>query len=114
MASKVYSSIYDSLQTNSSRYVMGLTDFPFDTEFPGCRDTRLFPGHDEVSVDDPLDHSPWVQVSRYLDAFKKEHDLEKYISYETEVVEVTRIENSDIEWQVKFQSNREVKVVVIL
>eukprot|EP00210_Caulerpa_lentillifera_P008393 g8005.t1 len=98
-AKKVHSSIYDEMQTNLSRFVMGFSDFPFDTEFPGSKDPRTFPGTDEVL--------------RYLDAFKKEFELDQFISYETEVIDIDRTEDSECEWQVKINCKGKIKTLFL-
>ena len=62
------SPLYNSLQTNVSKQMMGLSDFPFPDDYAD------FPTHQ--------------QVIRYVQLYAKTYDLEKLISYGQEVVQV--------------------------
>lgn len=48
--SNVHSSLYDKLRTNLPREIMGVPDFPFDTNFEGSIDDRRFCHHEEVTL----------------------------------------------------------------
>jgi dimethylaniline monooxygenase (N-oxide forming) len=63
------SPLYNSLKTNISKQMMGLSDFPFPDDYPD------FPTHQ--------------QVIQYVRSYAKKYDLEKLISYGQEVVKVT-------------------------
>ncbi|GAB4834222.1 hypothetical protein Ancab_032487 [Ancistrocladus abbreviatus] len=67
----VRSSLYDSLRTNLPRQVMGFRDYPFTTTARPHRDSRRFPGHQEVL--------------RYLDEFASEFGLNELVRFQTEV-----------------------------
>ncbi|CAO2819827.1 unnamed protein product [Amaranthus hypochondriacus] len=84
----VHSSLYSSLRTNLPREVMGFSDFPFVASGKANRDSRRFPGHEEVL--------------RYLEDFANEFRLQELIRYQTEVCHVG-LETKG-KWKVKSRS----------
>ena len=62
---KVHGSMYKHLRTNLPREVMGVSDFPFDDQFPGSKDYRQYCSHEEVY--------------RYLNAYARQFDILKHV-----------------------------------
>ncbi|KNA16673.1 hypothetical protein SOVF_087100 [Spinacia oleracea] len=85
----VHSSLYSSLRTNLPREVMGFGDFPFVASGKTDRDSRRFPGHEEVL--------------RYLEDFANEFELHELIRYQTEVSHVGF--ETQGKWKVKSRRN---------
>ncbi|KAL9231111.1 hypothetical protein vseg_006374 [Gypsophila vaccaria] len=85
----IHSSVYASLRTNLPREVMGFFDFPFVSSLKPGRDSRRFPGHQEVL---------W-----YLEDFVREFRLNEMIRYQTEVWNVGL--ETDGKWNVKSKRN---------
>ncbi|XP_021721721.1 flavin-containing monooxygenase FMO GS-OX-like 5 [Chenopodium quinoa] len=83
----VPSSVYASLRTNSPRESMGFRIFPFVPTGKVGRDSRRFPGHQEVL--------------RYLEDFAYEFGLNKLICYQTDVRHVGL--ETDGKWMVKYR-----------
>ncbi|XP_021768429.1 flavin-containing monooxygenase FMO GS-OX-like 4 [Chenopodium quinoa] len=81
----VHSSLYSSLRTNLPREVMGFRDFPFVASGKADRDSRRFPGHQEVL--------------RYLEDFANEFRLHELVRYQTEVCHVGL--ETEGNWKVK-------------
>lgn len=65
--------LYNCLVTNSSKYLMNYSDFPFPTTAP-----PYIPGRD---------------VKRYYEAYMDHFDLRRHIRFNTEVTEVTPTED---------------------
>jgi len=80
---RVHSSMYEGLRTNLPREVMGYSEFPFDTKFPGSKDPRRFCTHQEVLA--------------YLTAFAEEYRLLQYIRFKTHVSSVVPIKESNLQ-----------------
>lgn len=75
---RLHSSMYAGLRTNLPREVMGYSDFPFDTHFPGeSVDPRRFCTHEEVLA--------------YLEAFASYFDVKQLIRFNTTVTKVTPV-----------------------
>lgn len=85
----VHSSLYSSLRTNLPREVMGYLDFPFVASGKANRDSRRFPGHEEVL--------------RYLEDFANKFRLHELIRYQTEVSHVGL--EAKGKWKVKSRRN---------
>ena len=102
----VHSSLQSSLRVNLPREIMGFTDFPFDDKFEGSKDKRRYCGHEEVEHRFALrqvpDRDP--QVNRYLKAFVRYFDLEQFVQFESEVVNVEVSEKSSVKWNVEVMS----------
>lgn len=75
-------SMYKSLRTNLPRETMAYSDYPFDDKFPGSKDGRQFPGHEEVL--------------RYMEAFTAHFELAQYIRFNTCVSRVEPLEENAI------------------
>lgn len=71
---RVHGSMYRGLRTNLPREVMGFHSFPFDYAFPGSSDPARFCSHEEVL--------------RYLAAFARHFDLERWVRFDTQVQRV--------------------------
>ncbi|KAL2901754.1 Flavin-containing monooxygenase FMO GS-OX-like 5 [Bienertia sinuspersici] len=87
----VHSSLYSSLRTNLPREVMGFRDFPFVASGKAGRDSRRFPGHEEVL--------------RYLEDFGNEFRLHELVRYQTEVCHVGL--EAEGKWKVKSRTKAE-------
>ncbi|GAB2274134.1 hypothetical protein Dimus_008906 [Dionaea muscipula] len=85
----VHSSLYSSLRTNLSRESMGFRDYPFVATGRPNRDSRRFPGHQEVL--------------RYLEDFALDFKLDELIRFQTEVSDVGLEE--DGKWKVRSRTN---------
>ncbi|XP_020539717.1 flavin-containing monooxygenase FMO GS-OX-like 4 isoform X2 [Jatropha curcas] len=82
----IQSSLYSSLRTNLPREAMGFGDYPFIPKNDKMRDPRRFPGHREVLF--------------YLRDFAREFEIEQLVRFETEVVYVGLMEDSN-KWKVR-------------
>jgi thioredoxin reductase len=78
---RVHGSMYANLRTNLPREVMGVSDYPFDTAFPGSSDPRTYCSHQEVL--------------RYLQAYAEHFDVVKHVRFSTPVVSVQPEWNKD-------------------
>ena len=63
-------SVHRSTVTNTSKLMTGFSDFPMPKEFPN--------------------YLPQTLMQEYLKMYAKEFDLEKYVDFDTEVVELQR------------------------
>jgi thioredoxin reductase len=71
---KVHGSMYKYLRTNLPREVMGVADFPFDSQFAGSKDSRRYCSHEEVY--------------RYLEAYAKHFDILKHVQFSSRIESV--------------------------
>lgn len=76
---KVHGSMYKNLRTNLPREVMGVSDFPFDDQFPGSKDSRQYCSHEEVY--------------RYLDAYAKHFDIRSCVRCSSRVDSLERLKD---------------------
>ncbi|KAJ9706848.1 hypothetical protein PVL29_002021 [Vitis rotundifolia] len=81
----VHSSLYASLRTNLPREAMGFRAYPFVSTGQPHRDSRRFPGHQEVLL--------------YLNDYATEFGLTELVRFETEVVYAGLVE--DGKWKVR-------------
>lgn len=72
---RVHGSMYANLRTNLPREVMGVSDFPFTTSFPGSADHNTYCSHGEVL--------------RYLQAYAARFDVVRNIQFSTAVESVS-------------------------
>jgi len=83
------SSCYKGLRTNLPRQVMSFLDHPFfDSKFPGSKDPRTFPTHDEVLA--------------YLLAYGKEHGVFDHFSFCSRVISAIHTSNG---WKLIVEKN---------
>ncbi|KAG8363394.1 hypothetical protein BUALT_Bualt19G0017800 [Buddleja alternifolia] len=75
----IHGSVYQSLRTNLPVGLMGFSDYPFDS--------KTFPNHDEVL--------------KFLKKFAQEFGLIELIRFETEVVQVERVDSRNHKWVVE-------------
>ncbi|XP_043810291.1 flavin-containing monooxygenase FMO GS-OX-like 4 isoform X2 [Manihot esculenta] len=87
----IHSSLYSSLRTNLPREVMGFRDYPFISIADKTRDSRRFPGHREVLF--------------YLRDFAREFEIGEMVRFETEVVHVGLVEDSN-KWKLRYRKKR--------
>lgn len=87
----ILSSLYSSLRTNLPREVMGFRDYPFISKADKTRDSRRFPGHREVLF--------------YLRDFAREFEIGEMVRFETEVVHVGLVEDSN-KWKLRYRKKR--------
>lgn len=86
---QAHSSCYKGLRTNLPRQVMSFLDHPFfDSNFPGSKDPRTFPAHDEVLA--------------YLLAYGKEHGVFDHFSFCSRVISVLDTPNG---WKLVVEKN---------
>lgn len=78
---KVHGSMYKYLRTNLPREVMGVSDFPFDDQFPGSKDPRQYCSHEEVY--------------RYLDAYARHFDVIRHVKYRSKVDHIEPVYGED-------------------
>ncbi|KDP25636.1 hypothetical protein JCGZ_20792 [Jatropha curcas] len=87
----IHSSLYSSLRTNLPREVMGFRVYPFIPKKDKTRDPRRYPGHREVLL--------------YLQDFAREFEIEEMVRFETEVVNIGLVENSN-KWKVRSKKKK--------
>ncbi|CBI31893.3 unnamed protein product, partial [Vitis vinifera] len=92
----VHSSLYASLRTNLPREAMGFRAYPFVSTGQPHRDSRRFPGHQEVLL--------------YLNDYATEFGLTELVRFETEVVYAGLFE--DGKWKVRSRQENGVAVDV--
>lgn len=90
----VHSSLYQSLRTNLPREIMGFVDYPFVAKEGKGRDSRRFPGHEEVLM--------------YLQDFASAFKITELVRFETEVVLAKLAEGG--KWKVRSKGRSGVGV----
>ncbi|XP_047340338.1 flavin-containing monooxygenase FMO GS-OX3-like [Impatiens glandulifera] len=84
----IHSSLYFSLRTNLPRDLMGFSDYPFLIRENG--DQRNYPGHQEFLS--------------FLNEFARDFEISELIRFNSEVIEVKRVESNGGGWSVEVRN----------